>query len=148
VCLLTAAATSSALFAQRTAAPTTPATAPAPAQARATAPAAAGHVTAPKEEWGHNVGDDYFLANYQQLIAYWRKLEKESNRIHVVEIGKTAENRPMLMAIITSPANYAKIDRLRDISKQLANAEGPNGQPLTDAQARDLAREGKTVVWI
>ena len=29
----------------------------------------AGHVTSPKEEWGHNVGDDYFLADYQQLIA-------------------------------------------------------------------------------
>jgi len=40
----------------------------------------AGHITSPKEEWGHNVGDDYFLANYQQLIAYWHKLEKESNR--------------------------------------------------------------------
>src|SRR4030095_4806537 len=106
------------------------------------------HVTSPKEQWGHKVGDDYFLANYQQLIEYWRKLEKESNRIHVVEIGKTAENRPMLMAIVTAPANYAKIDRLRDISKQLANAESPAGQVLTDDQARALAREGRSVVWI
>ncbi len=107
------------------------------------AAATAGHVTSPKEEWGHNVGDDYFLADYQQVITYWHKLEKESNRIHVKEIGKTSEGRPQLMAIVTSPANYAKIDRYRQISSQLSNAEG-----LTDAQAQALAKEGKAVVWI
>ena len=68
------------------------------------------------QEWGHNVGDDYFLANYQQLMAYWRKLEKESPRIQVEEIGKTSEGRPMLMAIITSPANHTKLARYKDIS--------------------------------
>ena len=35
--------------------------------ARPPAAAGAGQLTSPKEEWGHNVGDDYFLANYQQL---------------------------------------------------------------------------------
>src|SRR5258708_37528037 len=64
----------------------------APARPRAGAAAPAGHVTSPKEAWGHNIGDDYFLANYQQLLAYWRMLEKESARVHLVEIGKTAEN--------------------------------------------------------
>jgi hypothetical protein len=112
---------------------------------RAQAPqtAAAPAVTSPMQEWGHNIGDDYFLANYRQLVAYWRKLEKESPRLHLQEIGKTAEGRPMLMGIITSPANYQKIDRYRDISRRLGLAEG-----LTDAEARDLAREGKSVVWI
>ncbi len=57
----------------------------------APAPAQAGRVTSPKDVWGHNLGDDYFLADYQQLIAYWHKLEQDSPRIHVVEIGKTAE---------------------------------------------------------
>lgn len=112
---------------------------PAPPQTTA----AAASLTSPKQEWGHDVGDDYFLADYTQLETYWHKLEKESNRIHVQEIGKTAENRPQLMAIITAPANYAKIDHYRDISARLSNAEG-----LTDAQAKALAVEGKAVVWI
>ena len=42
----------------------------------AQAPPAAQRVTTPKEEWGHDVGDDYFLANYQQLMAYWRSSRK------------------------------------------------------------------------
>jgi hypothetical protein len=103
----------------------------------------AGKITTPKEEWGHNVGDDYFLANYQQLIAYWHKLEKQSPRIHIQEIGKSTENRPQLMAIITSPENYKLLDHYKDISARLSHAEG-----LTDEQAHALAKEGKTVVWI
>src|SRR6478672_5558956 len=116
-----------------------------PARPAATA---AGALTSPKEEWGHNVGDDYFLANYKQLDTYWHKLEKQSNRIHVVEIGKTAENRPHLMAIITSPENYAKLERYKSISSQLSHAQTPTGQPLTDAAAQALAKEGKAVIWI
>ena len=34
-------------------------------------------VTTPREQFGANFGDDYFLANYQQISAYWRKLARE-----------------------------------------------------------------------
>jgi hypothetical protein len=105
--------------------------------------AAQTHITSPKEEFGHNFGDDYFLANYKQIAAYWRKLDRESNRMVVQEIGKTAEGRPHLMAIVTSPENHAKLARYKEISSRLSHAEG-----LTDEQARALAREGKAVVWI
>jgi hypothetical protein len=105
--------------------------------------ASAQKITTPKEEFGHNFGDDYFLANYKQLSAYWQKLERESDRIHVVEIGKTAEGRPHYMAIVTSPENWKNIARLKEISRRMAMAEG-----VTDAQARAMAKEGKAVVWI
>jgi len=105
-------------------------------------------LTTPMQEWGHNIGDDYFLANYQQLVAYWTKLAKQSNRLHVVEIGKTSENRPMLMGVITSPANYAKLETYKSTARQLALGETPTGQPLSEAAARLLARDGKAVVWI
>ncbi len=100
-------------------------------------------VTTPKEAIGANFGDDYFLANYTQLSGYWHTLEKESDRLKVVEIGKTAEGRSHLMAIVTSPENHRRLARLKDISSRLAHAEG-----LTDEQARSLAKEGRTVVWI
>jgi hypothetical protein len=101
------------------------------------------HITSPKEQLGFNIGDDYKLANYTQFEQYWHKLARESDRMKLVEIGKTAEGRPQLMAIISSPANLAKLDRYKEISQKLARAEG-----LTDAQARALAHEGKAVVWI
>src|SRR5215472_14912790 len=105
--------------------------------------AATSALPTPMAEWKHNIGDDYFLVDYKQLTAYWTKLAKVSNRLHVVDIGKTAEGRPMLMAVITSPANYAKTDRYRDIARRLALAEG-----VSDPAAHALAKEGKAVVWI
>ncbi len=99
-------------------------------------------VTSPKQHFGFNIGDDYQLATYSQFVEYWQKLDKESDRMKVVEIGKTAEGRPQLMAIITSPENHRKVERYKEISRRLALSEG-----LTDEQARALAKEGKGVVW-
>src|SRR5215510_1258476 len=92
--------------------------------AQAPQPSAPTRLTTPMEEWGHNIGDDYFLADYQQLTAYWKKLEKQSPRLKVVDIGKSSEGRTMLMAIITSPANHQKLAQYKSISARLANAEG------------------------
>ncbi|HET7619737.1 MAG TPA: M14 metallopeptidase family protein [Vicinamibacterales bacterium] len=105
--------------------------------------AAQTRVTSPKQFFGFNIGDDYQLATYTQLTEYWKKLDAESDRLRVVEIGRTAEDRPQLMAIISAPANFRKLDRYQEISRRLAKAEG-----LTDEQAHALAHEGKAVVWI
>src|SRR2546423_13816541 len=104
---------------------------------------AQNRITAPRAQFGHNIGDDYFLANYSQMIDYWRKLDRESDRMKMVRIGTTAEGRPMWMAIITSPENHKKLSRYQEISRRLALAEN-----LTDCKARDLDAEVKAVFWI
>jgi Zinc carboxypeptidase len=112
----------------------------------AIAPAAqtkAPAVTSPKQFFGFNIGDDYQLATYDQFVEYWHKLDKESSRMQVIEIGKTEEGRPQLAAIITAPENFAKLERYKQISQQLHRARG-----VSEDQARALAKEGKAVVWI
>jgi len=104
---------------------------------------AQGKITTPKEFFGHNIGDDYWLANYDQFTSYWQKLDAESDRMRVFEIGKTAEGRPQLAAIVTAPQNFARLDRYKEIARRLGLAEG-----LDSAAARALAKEGKAVVWI
>ena len=66
-------------------------------QAQAPAPQPKA-ITTPKQHFGFNIGDDYCLVNYQQLMAYWAKLKKESDRFKVVTIGKTEEGRPQRIA--------------------------------------------------
>jgi len=100
-------------------------------------------ITTPKEHFGFNAGDDYYLANYTQFTAYLKKIALESKRVSLAGIGITAEERPMFMAIITSPENHRKLARYKEISRRLALAEG-----LTDSEARALASEGRAVVWI
>jgi len=106
-------------------------------------PEALRKLTTPKEAFGFNIGDDYHMANYVQMTAYWQTLAKESDRMKLVDIGPTAEGRRQYMAIISSPENIAKLDHYREISEKLAHAEG-----LTDEQAHALAEEGRAVVWI
>ena len=104
---------------------------------------AAQTITTPKAHFGFNIGDDYHLATYDQFQAYWHKIDKESPRMQVVEIGKTEEGRPQLAAIITAPENFKQLERYKQISQQLHRARG-----ITETQARALAKEGKAVVWI
>ncbi|MEO7084601.1 MAG: M14 family metallopeptidase [Gemmatimonadaceae bacterium] len=108
----------------------------------AAASASAQHVTTPKEFFGHNIGDDYYLPNYDQFAAYWHKIDAESDRMQSVDMGKTSEGRMQLAAIITAPENFKLLAKYKDISMRLAKGEG-----LTDAQAHALAKEGKAVVW-
>ena len=76
--------------------------------------------------------------------AYWKKLDAESDRMQLQSrSARPPKAAPQLMAIITSPANHAKLERYKEISRRLSLAEG-----LTDDQARALAKEGKAVVWI
>ncbi|MDQ3697099.1 MAG: M14 family metallopeptidase [Gemmatimonadota bacterium] len=116
-----------------------------PAQGAATAKPrqAAARVTTPKAAFGFAIGDDYRLANYTQLAKYWETLARESDRMALDTIGRSAEGRPQLMAIVTSPANHRNLARYKEISRRLALAEG-----LADEQAKALAAEGKAVVWI
>jgi hypothetical protein len=114
-------------------------TAALPAAAR---PDTLPRVTPPKDYFGFAIGDDYCLANYQQLMGYWTKLERESDRLKVVRIGVTEEGRPQLMGIVTSPANHRELARHQDAARRLARAE------VGEAEARKLAAAGRAVVWI
>ncbi|WP_149113862.1 M14 family metallopeptidase [Limnoglobus roseus] len=100
-------------------------------------------ITTPKQFFGFQMGEDYCLANYQQLKDYWEKLQTESDRMKLVTIGKTEEGRPQLAAIVTSPANLRQLDRYKKIAHDLAHARGINKE-----DAKKLAAEGKAVIWI
>lgn len=104
---------------------------------------AAPRLTTPNQHFGFNLGDDYQLPNYRQLTNYWHKLDRESTRLKVVNIGVTEEGRPMVMAVVSSPANLRRVERHRDTARRLALAEG-----LSDTQARALAEKGRVIVWI
>lgn len=97
----------------------------------------------PKDFLGKEIGADRFLADYSQLRAYWHELDRRSDRLHVERIGTTSYGQPMLMAVISAPANLRERERYRQISVRLCRARG-----LDDATAKALAEQGKSVIWI
>jgi hypothetical protein len=108
----------------------------------ATPLAAQQHLTTPQEALGHTIGADYFLPTYTQQMHWWEQLAKESNRMKLDTIGLTAEGRPQLMAILSSPANLARLEEYRKTSETLAHGR------VDSATARQLAQNGKSIVWI
>jgi Zinc carboxypeptidase len=114
----------------------------APLKVRPT-PAARDPIPAPESVFGFAPGADYKLATYEQVIEYLRTLAKASKNITLYEVGATAQRRRMYFALISSPANLARIEHHRDIWQRLAHPDG-----LTDADAQRLAREGKVLVDI
>ena len=106
---------------------------------RVTAPA----VPTPESSFGFPVGTDYKLFDYEQSIAYFRRLAAASNRIRLLEVGRTSFGRPMMVAIISSPENLARLDDIRRVNMRIAHPDG-----LTDSLAHRLAAQGKVIVDI
>lgn len=99
--------------------------------------------TPPEEFLGYKVGADRKLADYNQIQAYFQKLDQESEKIKVLTIGKTTLNKPMIMAVITSEENMSKLNTYQEITKKLRDARG-----LSAEKARQLSKDGKVIVLI
>ncbi|MGF7146995.1 hypothetical protein FHS96_000604 [Sphingomonas zeicaulis] len=107
----------------------------------AAAPAAAQPT--PKEVLGHDVGEDYYLATYEDSVNYFHKLATSTDKMKMVTAGKTTQGRTYEYAIISSPENLAKWDATVAAHKRLATADG-----LDDAAAKALAKESLIIVHI
>ncbi|HUP49332.1 MAG TPA: M14 metallopeptidase family protein [Thermoanaerobaculia bacterium] len=104
---------------------------------------AAAQIQSPSQFLGFEVGADRKLADYRQIVSYFRALEKASPRLAVEVLGKTTLGEEMIMAVISSEENMRNIEGIRETARRLADPRG-----LTDAQIEQLVRQGKTIVLV
>ena len=95
-------------------------------------------VPTPESVLGHKPGDDFYLASYDDARGYFRKIAETSNRVKLINVGKTTRGTDWEIAIISAPENLANLDHYKEISGRLADGRG-----LNDQTARAIAREGK-----
>jgi hypothetical protein len=100
-------------------------------------------VPTPEEVIGFAPGTDLMLADYGQITAYFQALADASDRVLLEQVGESSRGKPMYMALISTPENLASRARYQEISRRLALAKD-----LTGEEARQLANEGKAIVWI
>src|ERR1035438_6810228 len=105
--------------------------------------AAFAQVPTPESVLGHKPGDDFYLATYEDALGYFKKVAGSSDRIKLVNVGKTTRGREWWIAFISDPANLAQLDHYKDVSRRLALSRG-----ITDEQAHALARETKPIIHI
>jgi hypothetical protein len=78
-----------------------------------------GKVIPPREFFGFEIGEDRKLARWDKIVEYFKHLAENSNRIKVVELGKTTEGNPFILAYISSPENLKRLEEYRQISYRL-----------------------------
>jgi len=102
-----------------------------------------GQVPTPESHFGHPIGVDRQLLDWDKVVSYFQALGKTSDKIRVEELGKTAEGRPFIAATISSAETLRNLDRYREIQARLADP-----RRTTPEEAARLIGEGKTVVLI
>jgi hypothetical protein len=104
---------------------------------------ALGAPPTPESWFGHKIGADRQLLDWDKVVSYFYALARSSAKIRVTEYGRSAENRPMIAAVIADPETLANLDRYREIQRRLADP-----RITTPAEAEALFHAGKNVVLI
>ncbi len=104
---------------------------------------AAGQVPSPAGFFGREVGSDRYLAPWPEVVRYFQALAAASDRVALASMGRSTLGNDMPLAIITSPANHAKLDRLVDIARRLANPDR-----VAPGEIEPLITEGKPIVLV
>jgi len=85
-----------------------------------TAAAIPAAIPTPSEFLGFRVGADRKIADYRQIVAYFRALDAASPRVEIQDLGKTTLGEDMFLAVISSEKNVRNASRLREISHRAA----------------------------
>ncbi|MEN8118115.1 MAG: M14 metallopeptidase family protein, partial [Bacteroidota bacterium] len=81
------------------------------------------------------------LFNYDSLIEYLQKLDEQSPRIAMHEIGESPMGKKMYLMFLSSEENIRNLDKLKTINRELAlNPE------LSDEVIKQYTSEGKVFV--
>ncbi len=104
---------------------------------------APGAIPSPESHFGHAMGAEKRLVQWDDVVRYFRRIADASDHVELSELGKSTEGRPFVMATIAAPGTLKKLGRYRRIQSRLAD---PRQTAPDEAQA--LISEGKTVVLI
>lgn len=90
---------------------------------------------------GHEIGERITL--HHQAVAYLERVAAASDRVRLVEQGRSWEGRPLVAAVVTSPANHAREEAIREAASDLADPRG-----VSPGRVDSLVEEQPVVVWL
>jgi hypothetical protein len=78
------------------------------------------NIPTPEQFLGYQIGE--WHVSHDQLVSYIKALDAASDRIEVQEYARTYENRPLLLAMISSPNNLKKKEEIKKQHQLLSDA--------------------------
>jgi hypothetical protein len=76
-------------------------------------------IPTPEDVIGHTIGSTHTRPD--QIVDYFETVAGVSDRVTFAEYGRTFENRPLVYAVVTSPANHRQLDRIRLANHSLSD---------------------------
>ena len=105
-------------------------------------------IPAPEAVLGFKPGDDRKLASWNQVVEYFERLDRASDRVTFQVLGKSTMQKPFVLATISAPENLARLEEYKVIQGQLADPRKLGTGASRDRKAAELVRRGKTIVLI
>jgi hypothetical protein len=100
-------------------------------------------IPTPAETFGHEVGADYKLIPYPEVLSYLDTVAAASDRVSIEDAGRSTLDNPMRVVVLTSKENQENLERLREIARLLAKPGD-----LTPGQSQQLVDEGKVIALV
>ena len=100
-------------------------------------------ITSPEDYLGFKPGADYQLITYEQAIGYFELLASQTDRMEIFDMGPTSAGRRMKYGVISSSQNLAALEHYKQINRKLSLVKD-----ISETEAKNLAKEGKVIVWI
>ncbi|MDL5045744.1 M14 family metallopeptidase [Oscillatoria amoena NRMC-F 0135] len=85
-------------------------------------------IPTPEQFLGYAIGTHH--TRHDKVVEYFKTLDGLSDRMTLLEIGKTHEHRPQITAIITSPENHINLEDIRQKHLQRNTSTSYNNVPL------------------
>ena len=106
--------------------------------------APAQEVQSPEEFLGHQVGEDFKIAPWSKIHAYFLQLGEQSDRVNVRELGTTTDGRPFIVAEISDAATIADLAPHRLAQRKIADPR----LIADEAEERRLIQESKVAILV
>ncbi|MBK9014665.1 MAG: hypothetical protein IPM82_11615 [Saprospiraceae bacterium] len=93
---------------------------------------AQSHILTPDEFLPHKIGSQF--TEHSLLVDYYQHVAANSDRVKLVEFGRTNQQRPQILAIVSSPENLRRIEEIRQNNLRSAGilpGTADNANPIT-----------------
>ncbi len=95
-------------------------------------------IPTPQDVLKYRIGERHTRPH--EVIDYVRAVADASDRVTQFEYARSWEGRPLVMAVVTSPANHARLDAIRRANIQLSE----NPASVSDAEIAEMP----AIVWM
>jgi hypothetical protein len=98
-------------------------------------------IPTPEAILGFNIGERF--TDYRGVEKYIEAVAHASDRIHIIEYGRSYEYRPLRVLVISTPENLDRLDEILSLNRSLTDPRS-----TSESEAQRIASSTPVIVWL